>query len=233
RRAPPSARGTHRAEATRMTKSFLAGAAAFALLAAANGNGCNNTGPQPDGGTAAADAPVSGGDVDAGVPVGGDIDAGAPVGGEIDAGTVENDIDAPMNNVPDAPVVAPPGQTDWGPAAGLTEAIWDVSTDEGGNIWAISQNTLYLMTPGAASFVPFGNANGLHIEPFVDPEGNPQTTFLTAVAGGGPNQVYLGYFGYEGSPDPFMDTDQQKQLGNGDRIDYDPATGQLAVHRYG
>jgi hypothetical protein len=96
----------------------------------------------------------------------------------------------------------------------------------------IGADKLYLLTPGASRFVAFTNSDGLHVQPFTDPAGNPAVTSLTAVAGGQKNEVYLGYFGYENSPDPFSDTEAQKELGNGDRIELDPHAGEITVTRY-
>ena len=162
----------------------------------------------------------------------------APVGVPVpDAPPVVTVPDAPpVVTVPDAPPVvtvpdAPPPVLTWTTADGLANPIIDVSTDDAGNVWAISPDTLFLLTPGAPGFVAFGNADGLHVEPFIGPDGSAQVTRLTAVAGATANRVYLGYLGYE-SDDPFNDTDAQKRLGNGDRIDYDPATGAITVNRY-
>jgi hypothetical protein len=112
------------------------------------------------------------------------------------------------------------------------EAIADVSVDETGNVWAVGADKLYLMRPGATSFgTTFGTADGIHIEHFPNEDGNSDVTRLTAVAGGGPNQLFLGYHGYE-SADPFSNTEAQKELGNGDRVEYDPTTNKIAVTRY-
>src|SRR5262249_30690930 len=46
------------------------------------------------------------------------------------------------------------------------------------------------------------------------------------------NEVFLGYMGYTSPGDPFLDTPEQKALGNGDRIAYDPASGTISVLRY-
>ena len=177
-----------------------------------------------DGPTATADAPVAG-DLDGPAS---DLDAPASVPPDAVSETLP---DAPAIAVPDAPVVALPNATDWGTAQGLVPPIYDVSTDDAGNVWAIGIDTLFLLTPGAPTFHAFGNADGLHVEPFTAPDGTPLTTRLTAVAGATANRVYLGYLGYE-SDNPFGDTPEQKALGNGDRIDYDPATGTIAVNRY-
>lgn len=180
----------------------------------------------PDAGADMPDAPVAGDMPDA--PMNPDFQPDGP--------PTIGDIDAPVLPPPpppiDAPPAPPPGTVNYGPAEGLAGPILDVSTDDAHNVWAINANTLYLLTPGAPTFVGFNNSNGLHVENFTDVNGNPAMTTLTAVAGAGANELYLGYFGYEGSSDPFTDTPEQKALGNGDHIHYDPATGQLSVLRY-
>jgi hypothetical protein len=120
---------------------------------------------------------------------------------------------------------------DWGSADGLRGPILDVSADEAGNLWAISADTLFLLTPTASRFVAFGNAEGLHVEHFTAFDGSSQVTSLTAIAGGAANQVFVGYLGYE-SPDPTVDTLAQRALGNADRVSYDPTSGRIQVVRY-
>jgi hypothetical protein len=197
----------------------------------------------PDGPPGVPDGPPAAGVPDAPLP---GVPDGPPAPGMPDA-RLPGVPDAPPPGVPDAPPpgvpdAPPPGVPDappppvrtpatWGAAAGLTETIYDVGTDASGNVWAIGLDTLYLLTPGASSFVGFTNADGLHVVPFTAPDGSAQITRLTAVAGGGANEVFLGYFGYESS-DPFADTEEQKELGNGDRIEYDAASGTISVHRY-
>ena len=152
-----------------------------------------------------------------------------------DAPTTGGDVpDAPTTTggPPDAPIGPPPPEVTWGAESGLTGPILDVSTDDAGNVWAIRTDTLYVKTPSATSFAAFGNADGLHVEPFTAVDGSAAVTTLTAVAGARANELYLGYYGYEGSTDPSSDTDAQKALGNGDHITFDPASGRITVLRY-
>ncbi|HEX4462624.1 MAG TPA: hypothetical protein VIA18_31825, partial [Polyangia bacterium] len=96
--------------------------------------------------------------------------------------------------------------TIYGAANGLTEALVDANPDEGQNIWAAANDTLYFMAPGSTTFTPFTAADGLHIGPFTDPDGHTQDmTYITAIAAGKANQVYVGYYGYETLGNPFTD----------------------------
>jgi len=154
----------------------------------------------------------------------------APIWLVLALGVACNGID-PEGSAEEAATVTP-GAISYGQADGLFGAIRDVSVDAGGNVWATSSDTLYLLTPGATTFRAFTNADGLHVESFTAVDGSAATTTLTAVGGGAANVAYLGYYGYEGSADPFSDTDAQKHLGNGDKITYNPATGTISVLRY-
>ncbi|HEX9101872.1 MAG TPA: hypothetical protein VF997_06695, partial [Polyangia bacterium] len=120
--------------------------------------------------------------------------------------------------------------TIYGAAQGLGGGIVDANPDDAQNIWAANGETLYLLRPGATTFQAFTAANGLHIGPFIDPYGQQNETRITAIAGGAPGQVYVGYYGYEGEGNSYLDTDAQKQLGNGDDVTVDGA-GKLAVTR--
>lgn len=120
--------------------------------------------------------------------------------------------------------------TIYGSAQGLGGGILDANPDDGQNIWAASRDTLYVLRPGATAFRAFTAADGLHIGPFTDPYGGSNMTYITAIAGGAANQVYVGYYGYETTGDPFKDTDAQKQLGNGDDVTVG-SDGKLGVTR--
>src|SRR5262245_19375380 len=85
----------------------------------------------------------------------------------------------------------------YGPAAGLDQPLIDATPDDGQNIWAASHERLYLLRPHASGFVAYTAAHGLHIGPFVAPDGAPAATVLTAIAGGAAGQVFVGYYGYE------------------------------------
>jgi hypothetical protein len=177
-----------------------------------NGNPNDNRGGD-DGGVTMAPRP------DAGTPETPTDLGSAPTGGE-DAGTP-----------PDMMRVYPAIDTKYGAAEGLVPPIADVSADEAGNLWAAGREALFLLTPNATRWVSFGPAEGIHVEPFTDVAGNQTKTWVTAVAGARPNEVYVGYYGYEGG-DPFYDPIELKRLGNADRVTYDPASGTITVKRY-
>ena len=42
------------------------------------------------------------------------------------------------------------------------------------NIWAANGETLYVLRPGSTTFQAFTAADGLHIGPFTDPDGNAE-----------------------------------------------------------
>ncbi|MBI5544369.1 MAG: hypothetical protein HY901_10795, partial [Deltaproteobacteria bacterium] len=104
---------------------------------------------------------------------------------------------------PTAPV------TIFGAAQNLDDPeIIDVSTDEGQNIWAVIPRALYLLRPGDTAFRKYGQADGLHLDD-AEPPG------ITAVAGGAPGEVFVGY---QGTPvrDPQQDPDRHR--GKLDRV---------------
>jgi hypothetical protein len=121
--------------------------------------------------------------------------------------------------------------TAWGPEAGLTGRILDAGPDEAQNIWAASQDTLFLLRPGQTRFQAFRATDGLHVGPFTDWYGNANQTSITALGPGSGGEVYVGYYGFESEGDPFQDTEAQKELGNADRVTFDAASGTLTVHR--
>jgi hypothetical protein len=114
--------------------------------------------------------------------------------------------------------------------AGLGTNVIDASPDEAQNLWAVTPDALYLLRPGDPQFHRYTASDGLHIQGFVDPLGNPNTTWITAVAGGLANQVFVGYYGYE-SDDRFADSLAQKELGQADRIALN-TDGTIGVTRY-
>jgi hypothetical protein len=124
----------------------------------------------------------------------GGTDAGTP--GGLGAGPW------PMNNVT------------YGAADGIQETpVVGMTTDETQNLWVATQSALYLLKPGATHFVRFGASAGLHLP------GNPTPTCydwtggnssglshscnhtdanppgISEIAGGGPNEVFVGYWG--------------------------------------
>ncbi|HWE27057.1 MAG TPA: hypothetical protein VHB97_03600 [Polyangia bacterium] len=122
--------------------------------------------------------------------------------------------------------------TIYGSAQGLGGGIIDANPDEGQNIWAANGETLYVLRPGSSTFQAFTAADGLHIQAFTDAYGQPNETRITAIAGGRANEVMVGYYGYETLGNPYLDTDAQKALGNGDHVTVG-SDGTLAIVRYG
>jgi hypothetical protein len=120
---------------------------------------------------------------------------------------------------------------EFGPQQGVRGPILDVSSDAAGNVWAISPERLFVLPVGQPQAQSFGVSDGIHLEPFTGPDGSSQVTWLTAVAGAGPGELYLGYQGYE-SDNPYLDPLAVRPLGNGDRAVWDATTGRLQVHRY-
>jgi hypothetical protein len=115
----------------------------------------------------------------------------------------------------------------------ITYAIADLidsSPDEAQNIWAASEDTLYLLRPGASSFQKFTEADGLHIQPFTDPWGNPAVTHITAISGGVPNEIFVGYYGYESDSTRDRDPDSLSSLGWADRVELGAGGKLTAVH---
>jgi hypothetical protein len=144
-------------------------------------------------------------------------------------------------NPPPPPDLATPANADLAPSPGpwptaelttfaLGDSILDASPDDAQNLWAASRDTLFLMRAGQP-VRKFTAADGLHIGPFTDPSGHSNQTSITALAGGAPNGVFVGYYGYE-SDSPYSDTEAQRELGNADRVAFDPASGKLSITRY-
>ena len=79
----------------------------------------------------------------------------------------------------------------FGEAEGLpTSSIVDVSTDAAQNVWVAHRQAVYLLRPGADRFVRYGVESGLFID-------NAMPPGITAIAGGGAGEVFVGYQGAE------------------------------------
>ena len=79
----------------------------------------------------------------------------------------------------------------FGEAEGLpTSSIVDVSTDAAQNVWVAHRQAVYLLHPGADRFVRYGVESGLFID-------NAMPPGITAIAGGGAGEVFVGYQGAE------------------------------------
>lgn len=74
--------------------------------------------------------------------------------------------------------------TTFGSDQGLTGKVIDANPDDNQNIWAATPEALYVLRPGDAKFKRFTAADGLHIQSFIAPNGQPAVTSITSMAGG-------------------------------------------------
>jgi hypothetical protein len=161
---------------------------------------------------------------------------GSPAPGHDASGSDNSDAAVPADSASPPDLADPAGPwpkaalTLYGAADGLDGEIIDASPDDAQNIWAVSTDALYVLRPGQTRFLKFTAADGLHIQPFTDPNGNPSVTNITAVAGGHANEVFVGYHGYE-SEHRFADTTDEEKLGQADKITLSP-TGTIQVLKY-
>jgi hypothetical protein len=104
---------------------------------------------------------------------------------------------------------------------GLDPDVVDVSTDEAQNLWAVSNNALYLLQPGQTTFRRFTDADGLHLA-------NAMSPGITAVVGGAAGEAFVGYEGAD-----IVDTQQDplRFKGKLDRVLLQP-DGTLQVAHY-
>jgi hypothetical protein len=127
-------------------------------------------------------------------------------------------------------------------AQGLNGTIIDAGPDEAQNIWAATADALYVLRPGESAFKRFTASDGLHVQTFTDPAtGQVTASNITAMAGGHPNEVFVGYRGYEGTipppaPPPCCEpnadfSDPRWHLGQADKITLN-SDGTIAVRRY-
>jgi hypothetical protein len=190
----------------------------------AGGIGCSSKSPP---GSPVGPTSTGGDNGDAGMSMGGGGDMGITIGGGDGGGVTVTD----MGKIGPGPWPLA-DLTIYGSAQGLGGGIVDANPDEGQNIWAANGETLYVLRPGSSTFQAYTAADGLHIQGFTDPYGQPNETRITAIAGGHANEVMVGYYGYEGEGNPYLDTDAQKALGNGDHVSVG-SDGKLSIVRYG
>jgi hypothetical protein len=191
---------------------------AAAVVWACGGAGSGDVGPGRDGGPPLTDGgdPDSGhpdagppdAGPDAGPPDAGPPDAGPPDAGPPDAGPPDGGFDPP----PAIPFPTVPGWSFLGPQHGGPHDVFQVSADQGGNIWvAGGADGLFLLRPGATKFERFTIADGLHPYGYLNgdqakflgvPNGTPadpspslSATPVIAVEGGPPGVVFVGYQG--------------------------------------
>jgi len=145
---------------------------------------------------------------DAGPPDAGPPDAGPPDAGPPDAGPP--DAGPPDPTFPNVPNWTFLGQQNGGP-----HDVFQVTADQGGNIWvAGGADGLFLLRPGETKFQRFTIADGLHPYGYLSgdqakflgvPNGSPadpnpslSATPVIAVEGGPPGVVFVGYQGKPG-----------------------------------
>lgn len=201
---------------------------------AGNGGGSIDAGPVDAGGGS-----VDAGHVDAGgggTGNDGGSDAGTPAdGGAADAGTqfggpgpwpITNEIYGAADGILESPVVG-------------------VSTDETQNLWVATNSALYLRRPGDAKFTRFDATTGsadapdaggvgdrLHLQsnpvqycdgwttPCTPSTGAAADPGISEIVGGGPNEVFVGYYGFHNWNDPNDGTwsDPYRHTGHLDRV---------------
>jgi hypothetical protein len=108
----------------------------------------------------------------------------------------------------------------YGPAEGILESrVVGVTTDEAQNRWVATHQALYLLQPGETTFRRYDAADGLHLpgnpapycgdRPMQPGErcggtvtyGEAAPPGISKIVGGGPNEVFVGYFGVDSTPD--------------------------------
>jgi hypothetical protein len=161
----------------------------------------------------------------------------------IDAGTPNETIDAgtPDAGAPDAgPTSLKPGGLGqgpfpmdsmfvYGPSQGLDEPPVSASVDEASNLWVVSTEALYLLTPGSSHFRKYTAADGLHLGP-----GYTEPPDITLVEGGKPNECFVGYYFHDTSSlgkIAHTDQDPAAHMGKMDQVLLQP-DGTLQVNRY-
>jgi hypothetical protein len=163
-------------------------------------------------------------------------DASAGLPSTLPTGGSPVDASAPPPATPDLANPAGPWPvldlTLYDDSQGLGGPILDASPDDAQNLWAAAPDGVYVLRPGTSRFLKFTAADGLHIGPFTDFYGHPNMTSVTAIAGGHANEVFVGYYGYEDPVDPYQDTEAQRELGNADKVTFDPSTGKITTTRY-
>jgi hypothetical protein len=144
----------------------------------------------------------------------------------------------------DGPGPWPVANAQFGAAAGLAEMpVVGLTTDETQNRWVATHAALYLLRPGESRFRRFDAADGLHLAhnpvQYCDRDftggdracpisGAAAEPGISAVAGGGAGEVFVGYFGRDpGSGDW---TDPNRHSGKIDRVRLS-ADGTLQVDR--
>jgi hypothetical protein len=206
----------------------------------------------PDSGTDAGTPVDAGGGPDAGSPDAGPADAGPTDAGPVDAGPQAGTV------IFGTPGPWPIANATYGFSEGIEESpVVAVSSDEpvlttdGGvaqNLWVATHNALYLLKPGVKSFKRFDSRDGLHLPGnpveycadlyFADGDktcrpGEAAAPGISTIVGGGPNEVFVGYWGFHDWNDPHDGDwfDVYRHYGKIDRVRL-KADGTLDVVRF-
>jgi hypothetical protein len=173
-----------------------------------NGNGGDDAGTVTDGGVVVTPPIVDGGTTT------------IPIPPEPDGGTTTTPppSDAGTTGMTPGSLGAgpwPAGNVSYGAADGIQETpIIGMTTDETQNIWVATQSALYLMRPGDTSFTRFDASAGLHLPGNPTPncydwtnninknglsdnceDTSAESPGISEIEGGGPNEVFVGYWG--------------------------------------
>jgi hypothetical protein len=142
----------------------------------------------------------------------------------------------------------------YGGAQGILETpVVGVTTDEAQNRWVATHEALYLLRPGETAFSRFDAADGLHLpgnpvrycdDHPIGPDdpcggaitlGEAALPGISRIVGGGPGEVFVGYFGSDDTGVRCPPKDPAKPLseGWGDYCDPDRHSGKLDRVRLG
>ena len=198
-----------------------------------------DAGPPTDvdaGSGSSADGGTGSGGGGTGSGGGGGQDAGTPADGGTSGGGVAFSGPGPW----------PIANVTYGAADGIQEVpVVGVSTDETQNLWVATNAALYLMKPGEKKFTRFDASAGLHLpgNPAAAcddsqgtlrpcPAGDADAPGISEIVGGGPNEVFVGYYGHHdwSRPDDGTWTDPWRHSGKLDRVRLQ-ASGALEVVR--
>ncbi len=220
---------------------ILAVAVCAAAVACARGSDHPTPPPVTDGG---GDVGTDGGTADAGNDGGtdGGTTDGGTDGGAVDGGpTFGGPGPWPLQNVTY-------GQADGLLAGDLGDGVIGFSTDETQNQWVATRGALYLMRPGEKTFRRYDAKDGLHLQSnpvrYCDDSfmggdrscpiyGAASDPGISEITGGGPNEVFVGYFSEHDWNDPEDGTwgDKFRHMGKVDWVRLKP-DGTIDVVRF-
>ena len=136
----------------------------------------------------------------------------------------------------------------YGAAAGIRESpVVGVTTDEAQNRWVATHAALYLLRPGETTFRRYAGEDGLHLPGFpaqycgdrpmqsgdrcgqTIEYGEAAAPGINRIVGGGPDEVFVGYYGINEMPEGLIcpPKDPTKSLGYGDYCDPNRHSGKM------